>query len=299
MKNEFSDLLILYNSGLDFIPYFKKKGIYAQPTYKKFPFVSRVFRRIFESLNFSQGMWYGDWKRDLPALKTVIVFADLHFEVLKFIKKRNKDIRIIYWYWDPVYRVGTPQKRIFNYVDIWSFDPEDCFRYSFNFNTTFYFNDISLPKNCIEYDVFFIGNDKGRAQYLQQLERRLSKVGIKGYYHILSHKPESKKHNYKQIAYPEYLNIVSRTKALIDIMPFGQSGLTIRVMESIFFKKKLITNDNTIVTHDFYTAENIFILGKDDENRLIEFINSPYLELEDDIVKRYEVRNWLERFNNK
>lgn len=294
---KYKELLVLYNSGLDFIPYFEKEGIKVNQTYKKSFLPSRVFRRIFESLNFSQSYWYADWKKDLPFLKTVIVFADLHFEVLKFIKKCNKDIRIIYWYWDPVFRLGPPKQWMNNIAEIWSFDPSDCVNYCFKFNTTFYFSSISLPKKNIEFDVFFIGNDKGRVKYLQDLQTRFTKMGIKGYYHIIPDKSEDEKKKYKQIPYSEYLNIASKTRVLIDILPFGQSGLTIRAMESIFFNKKLITNDNSIETQDFYTSENIFIVGKDSEEGLIKFINSPYIHIQESIVKQYEVTNWIERFN--
>lgn len=295
--NRYEDLLILYNSALNFLPYFEEKGIEAKRTYKKSFLPSRVIRRVFEFLNWSQGYWYGDWKKQLKSLKTVIVFANLQFQVVDFIKKNNKDIRIIYWYWDPVFRIGGPKKWMRDAAEIWSFDPDDCVKYNLKFNTTFYFSNICLPKNNIQYDVFFIGNDKGRVEFLKELEQRFVKLNIKGYYHVISDKHEGEKKQFKRIAYSEYLNIVSKTRVLIDIPPIGQSGLTIRIMESIFFKKKLITNDISITTHDFYSAENIFIIGKDNEDDLIEFINSPYIELEDRIVKQYEVSNWLERFN--
>jgi hypothetical protein len=290
------DLLILYNSGLDFIPYFQEKGINVKRIYKRSFLPSRVFRRIFEFLKWSESYWYADWKSQLPSVKTVIVFANLHSKVLKYINKRNKNIRIIYWYWDPVFRVGPAKKWMRNIAEIWSFDPEDCIRYDIKFNTTFYFTNISLPKNNIQYDVFFIGNDKGRVEYLQELEGKFNKLGVKGYYHVIAERIEKGKKQLKRISYLAYLEIVSKSKVLIDVLPIGQSGLTIRVMESIFLKKKLITNDHSIINHDFYSKDNIFILGKDNENELLQFVNSPYRELEDAIVKRYEVSNWLERF---
>jgi hypothetical protein len=295
--NKYRNLLILYNSGLDFIPYFKDRGINVTRIYKKSFFPSRVFRRIFEFLNWSESYWYADWKLHLSSYKTIIVFANLHFKVLKYIIKKNPDIRIIYWYWDPVFRIGREKKWMRNIAEIWSFDPQDCIKYNLRFNTTFYFTNILLPQNDIEYDVFFIGNDKGRVEYLQKIEHKFSKLEIKGYYHVISDKKEKGKKQVKRISYLEYLEVVSKTKTLLDILPIGQSGLTIRVMESIFFKKKLITSDDSIVNQDFYRSENIFVLGKDNENTLLKFINSPYIELEDGVMQRYEVTNWLERFN--
>jgi len=298
MENKYNDLLILYNSRLDyFISCFEKRGIRTKRTYKKSSFLSRVLRRTFEALNFSQDFWYGDWKRDLSSFKTVIIFADSYFPVLKFIKGNNRDIRIIYWYWDPVFRLRLPKKIIFETAEIWSFDPSDCLKFGFKFNTTFYFSNIFLPKNTPEYDVIFVGNDKGRMEYLQKIRVRLTKLGIKGYYHVIPDRQEHEKKQRKEIPYVEYLKIVSRTRVLIDLIPFGQSGLTIRAMESIFFNKKLITNDPFIINQNFYTRENIFILGKDNGEKLRDFINSPYKQLDNKIVKSYDVSNWLKRFN--
>jgi hypothetical protein len=165
------------------------------------------------------------------------------------------------------------------------------------FNTTFYFKTILLPKSTTEFDVIFIGNDKGRIDFLQNLQSKLNKFGVKGYYYIIPDKQQDEKKRYKQIPYSDYLQILSKTKVLIDVIPIGQSGLTLRAMESIFFKKKLITNDNSIINQDFYRNENIFIISQDNEDELINFINSPYLELGDEIVERYEVCNWIKRFN--
>lgn len=297
---KYKDILIIYDSGLDyFISHFEKKGLQTKRSFKRLSFISRILRRIFIFLNLSQGFWYGNWKKDLLNFKTILIFAGLDTGIVKFIRKTNKQARILYWYWDPVFRIGLPKKSIFKNVEIWSFDPRDCIDYNFKFNTTFYFSDISLPKSTKEYDVFFIGNDKGRIENLQQLKCKLTNLGIKGYYHIIPDKKKNKKRQDKPIPYTDYLNILAKTKVLIDVMPLGQSGLTIRTMESIFFNMKLITNDHSIIDHDFYLPENIFIIGEDNEETLVDFINSPYIELEDKIVKRYDVSNWLERFNIK
>lgn len=296
--DSYNNILILYDSGLDyFISHFEKKGLQTKRSFKKLSLISRIFRRIFIFLNLSQGFWYGNWKKDLLTFRTIIIFARPDVDIVKFIRKTNNQARIIYWYWDPVFRIGLPKKSIFKNVEIWSFDPRDCIDYNFKFNTTFYFSDISLTKCTKEYDVFFIGNDKGRIEYLQQLKNKLTNLGFKGHYHIIPDKKQNEKKQYKPIPYSDYLNILSKTKVLIDVMPLGQSGLTIRTMESIFFNMKLITNDHSIINQDFYLPENIFIIGKDNEDMLVDFINSPYRELEDKIVKGYEVSNWLERFN--
>lgn len=298
LLDKYKNVLILYDSGIDyFIHKFEEKGIQTKRTFKKSPLISRIFKKSFDFLNLSQSFWYGNWKKDLPTLKTIIIFAGIDPTVVKFIRKSNKKIRVIYWYWNPVYRLGIPKNWLFKIAETWSFDPEDCIRYGFKFNTTFYFKDILLPQNCKEYDVIFLGNNKGRIVYLKQLQANFSKLGINGYYYIVSDKNEEENVQTKEIPYSEYLKMLSKTKAIIDVMPLGQSGLTLRSMESVFFKKKLITNDTSIKKQAFYKPENVFILRRDNEELLQTFLNSPYSKLDDAIVEKYDVINWLERFN--
>ena len=86
------------------------------------------------------------------------------------------------------------------------------------------------------------------------------------------------------------------SKSILDIVNPNQSGLTLRVMESLFFKKKLITNNLFISEYDFYNSQNIFILGKDREEDLHDFINSNYIDVDDSIVTSYDYHNWVKRF---
>src|SRR5690606_24485813 len=106
------------------------------------------------------------------------------------------------------------------------------------------------------------------------------------------------KEKVKKIPYQEYLELISKTKAIIDIIPDGQSGLTVRPMESIFLKKKLVTTDLEIANQDFYNKQNIFIIGKDDESLLKEFIDSAYVPIADSVVYQYDLDGWLQRFNH-
>ena len=72
------------------------------------------------------------------------------------------------------------------------------------------------------------------------------------------------------------------------------------ILESNILKKKkldnytLIDNDKNII--NFYNPNNIFILGKDDINKIKEFIDSPYIEINKDIVDYYDFEQWLKRF---
>ena len=86
------------------------------------------------------------------------------------------------------------------------------------------------------------------------------------------------------------------SKAVLDIVQDGQVGLTIRTMETICYRKKLITNNTDVINYDFYNPDNIFVIGKDDINDLNEFINRPFIDIPDEILIRYNFCDWVKSF---
>lgn len=298
MNKNRDNVLIIFNSIPYFLDYFNRERVKGNLALREISLPLKVIRKISRWLKLPQNYWFENWKNEIDSFDTVIIFAPLkEVEVLEFIKSANKNIRIIYWYWNPVFRMLPITQNHLRNVEVWSFDPEDCRKFGMNFNTTFYFKEISLVKNDIQFDAVFVGNDKGRGIFLKELEAFFSSMGLKTYFHVI---PDIKKYgrkHVKRIPYKEYLTLLSKTKAIIDIIPDGQSGLTVRSMESIFHKKKLITTDLGIVNQDFYNKENIFIIGKDDQSNFKSFLNSPYIPISTSIVNRYNLNGWLQRFN--
>lgn len=283
--------LILFNSIPYFLKFFNKEGVTGSFIYKKIPFALKVIRKITRILNISQEQWFGSWYKNIKSYDLIIVFAPVsRTEIFSLIRKQNPSAKIIYWYWNPYSRIKKIDQSFLKNTEIWSFDPEDCARYDFKFNTTFYFKDITLPENRIEYDVLFIGLDKGRQNLLEDISKRINGKGLKAYINIIPDKNN-------KIPYSEYLKFVSKSKVILDIVADGQSGLTVRVMESIFHEKKLITTDETIINHDFYREENIFIWGQDNVEDLKRFIDTPFTPLPKSVKEEYDVRGWIRRFS--
>ncbi|WP_051907698.1 hypothetical protein [Flavimarina sp. Hel_I_48] len=300
VKNHNSDykekVIVIYDSIPFFVPFFWSKGFPTFPTLKKISNIQKAFRKVCFHLNIFEFLWYGDWKKKLNEIDTIIIFASTEPLPIKFIQEKYPQIRIIFWYWNPVFKLINPND-ISNYsFEKWSFDPIDCKEYSLKFNTTFYFNTIKLPKAEIKYDLTFVGVDKGRKKALIEIEKEMLKQDLKPNFYIVDDKYKNLKSTNKSIAYLDYLKLISQSKAILDFVQKGQNGLTLRPMESIFFKKKLVTNDPTIKHQDFYDSDNIFILGIDDSKSLKSFLNSPYKKISDSIIEKYDCQKWMKRF---
>jgi hypothetical protein len=117
----------------------------------------------------------------------------------------------------------------------------------------------------------------------------MKKRNINAYFKIVKGKSDF-------VEYDDYIALINASKSILDITQEGQNGLTARAMESIFLKKKLITNNITIQNYDFYDKKNIFIIGIDDIDTIFDFINTPYHDIPKEIVDYYDYKNWCLRF---
>lgn len=94
------------------------------------------------------------------------------------------------------------------------------------------------------------------------------------------------------ISFTDYLQKIKKSKYILDLLISEHLGLSFRVFESLQLKKKLITTNSTVKQYDFYHPNNIFVLDNNYE-ALEEFLKLPYHELEQEIVEKYSMENWL------
>ena len=85
-----------------------------------------------------------------------------------------------------------------------------------------------------------------------------------------------------------------KAQCVIDFSHHKQVGLTMRTIEALGMKKKLVTNNSSIVNYDFYNESNIYVLGTS-TCTLEEFLVKPYKDIPDNIYKSYDIDNWVFR----
>lgn len=176
-----------------------------------------------------------------------------------------------------------------------SFDPCEAERYGMACTGQYFRYPEHQPDN-IDSDCFFCGLPKDRAGTLQRLRTRLEAEGLTCDF-VIPHTPAEK------LTYPQYLDRLARTRCVIDISQKGQTGLTRRPLEALFYGKKLLTDNPEIARYDFYRPQNVFILGKDPEEQLRAFIESPLAEVPETVCAAYDVNEWIRHYlpvsNNK
>lgn len=248
-------------------------------------------------------IWLDKSKLESIEKEDIIIFFDSYtFEYLDLANKLKNKKKI--WLWNQLdkskCKYVAKMKEIFK-NQIWSFDPKDCKKENFNFTSQFYWRKKDNEKiEGEEYDLLFIGRDKGRYKFLEKFFFFLKKGKMRIFGAILKEKfklyPASKYLTNKFFEYSEIIRLIEKSQCILDINKEEQEGLTLRVMEAIFFEKKLITNNLEIIKYDFYTPENIYILNdikKINYSEIIDFINAPHRKVDEIKLEKYTFKFWL------
>ena len=240
-----------------------------------------------------------------PDDNKIIVF-DTHStpRYLDWLYRRHRDKRIILWFWNP----EKDMKRYMHMrdrVECWSYCERDARKYGIRYNTQFYFD--CLAKEADECPpppadqpprALFVGREKGREEQLRALGESLTEIGVVPDFRLI-YPPTAKVFaslRENLIPYREVVDAVKASQIIIDLYTDPDAGLSLRAMEALFFRKKMITNRPLMRNEDFYDSRNIYILGEESRT-LKEFLDEPYAAPDPAIRDRYLLSNWLKRFD--
>lgn len=281
IKKNVKFIMPLVNGFLN-IP-IQKSGYDVENPYYGNSFLLRVFRELHFRLGLPfQSIWFN--KKNIIDKKILFLAeALLTPKYIEWLHRKNPNSRIFILYGNKVNKNNNPNRLKRNWCSIWTTDLSDSEKYGLNFyGGLAYFSIYKVKKEKPKYDVFYVGKDKNRLEILLELEKSFTDLGLKTYFHITPARRWFVKSNeyYKPfIPYEKILKYLGQSKAILHLAKGAQTGITMRVMESLVYKIKLITDCKELIDYDFYNPNNIFILGKDDINKLPEFLNMPYRDV--------------------
>lgn len=237
--------------------------------------------------------------------------------MVKKMKDMNPQAKFVMYQWDSEKNLPYSTS-IHPYFDkLYSFDRYDCKRDSkYNFLPLFYTRmyeklGCKAQDQHFEYDCSYVGtahplkykniNDIAKAfksVWSRQFIYHYIPSKLKYVYHKLT-APEYKKaklseFKLEKIAPKQMMEVFEKSKCVLDSPQGGQTGLTIRTLECLGAKKKMVTSNADIKYYDFYDETNILIFeaGKPIDTNS-PFFTEPYKDLPEDLYKKYSLRNWL------
>ncbi len=86
-----------------------------------------------------------------------------------------------------------------------------------------------------------------------------------------------------------------QSKAVLDLAHEQQQGLTMRTMETLGIKRKMVTNNKYIREYEFYNEDNIHLF--DGKNFVLpgdEWLDKPYVE-DETVRRKYSIHAWLSK----
>jgi hypothetical protein len=89
------------------------------------------------------------------------------------------------------------------------------------------------------------------------------------------------------------LDIIKKSKTIIDIQHPSQSGLTMRTLEMLGAKRKLITTNKHIEEYDFYDKNNVLVIDRNQTDINMDFLKSKFQNIDENIYYKYSLNSWL------
>lgn len=242
-----------------------------------------------------------------------LVVAGLEFskEFIRDLKKKNPGIVCIIFLWDKL-EYTTLRNSVEEFDYIFSFDREDCEKYNFIFQPSFFLTNCGIAVSDAErkYDISYIGalRDLKRYEFIEHIYQLAKRYNL-SYFLKLVYSKKNKLNfpglseiiSLEKISPQENMEILRYSKVVCEVPFAKQSGLTLRALQSIFFKNKIITLNEDIKHYDFYCEKNIKVIHSLDEIDKIEkeFFIEDYIEIDSKIVEQYTASSFIKNIFSK
>lgn len=231
---------------------------------------------------------------------------------IKFLKSKVKNAFFILYLWDSI--KNTDASSILPFFDrVLSFDKYDAEKFNLMHRPLFFINfyrDIAkIPPADI--DVLFVAKlHSDRFRFAKSYESALLAHGFSAFFFfylqskILFYKMKIENSDLKQaklsdisfkpLPATKVADLMQRSRVSLDAQHPSQTGLTMRTLEVLGAKRKLITTNKEIVNYDFFNPDNIMVVDRNEVKIDPDFIHSPFTDLPESIYEKYSIQGWLD-----
>lgn len=255
----------------------------------------------------------------------VVDGMSVHQYLFDELKKRNPNIWMANYLFDSTYSLYEFHHYFKYYDKVFSFDKKDCGKYQLDF-LPIYWKQVEMNRTQ-GFDLFgFGGYSKVRLNLYKQIGKLASTLGLSYYLKVYvppihnmllysikyllkrllrktTHIPPCDYYDanvsHTPIPLAEFQSLTYSSNIIVDTVNFEQDGMTARFMWALGMGKKIITNNVNIKEYDCYTPEQIFVIGKNENevagDELVKFIQSEYSMPNNiySMILPWRLDNWL------
>lgn len=281
-----------------------------QPRWHQVAILRRLASFIKISIEASGRKYQSELLNEIKDSEFDIVFVIkgdmLEEEFILGLRKLNPAATFIQYQWDSVRRVPNALRMATHFDRVYSFDRFDCIAYpNLQFRPLFYRAQRPEDKQRTraKYQLMFIGwLHADRLTKILEVDRKFKLLGGKAYFFLYTgirtylkecFRGNGKNLCIRKISYKDVENLMESAECILDIPHPEQTGLTIRTMETLGSKRKLVTTNEDVRNYDFYNPANILISKDLDAQKIREFIDVPYQKVPDPVMAKYSLQYWI------
>ena len=265
-----------------------------------------TFQRIIVALNLPFIKFNTErigWEEECQNYDMVILF-DSKINYSHYAEKIEmvcrKSTRLILYFWNPV-SYSNDFLKLSPRWELATFSKADALKYNMLYVETFYNPQWCIPlESKLTSDVFFIGTEKGRRKIIDYVKSQIEKQGFVTDFKIADNRKALYNNRYsKYLPYSKVISLIGKSRSILEILQKGQTGLSLRCMESLFFNKKIITNNISIKQSPLYSKDRVFIINEDPWDNLGKFLSKPLSPVNKKLFEAYSFDSLIERIYHK
>lgn len=242
-------------------------------------------------------------------------------DMVQQLKNSKKPARFVLYMWDSLTLYPNSKELIPLFDMAYSFDSDDCDKIeALTFLPLFYckaYEKVGRESNPVEIDYDLVSictAHPNRYKTMRGLFPALEAKGIRIFSFMFLNKiqywynkalveefkcAKRSEFKFKPLSEKENLTILRKSNSVFDMQHNKQSGLTMRTIETLGAKRKLITSNTNIKKYDFYNENNIFVVDEHNCSGIEQFIKQKYEPIDDDIYRKYSLHSWIEAIINE
>jgi hypothetical protein len=232
---------------------------------------------------------------------------------LRELKVEHPRARVTLYLWDSMNYNPNAKQLLDCFDSVWSFDRDDANAFEkVRFLPLFYakgFASTSYPAQHYEYDACFIGTlHTNRYKVLEKIVDQLQSNGDKVF--LYCYYPSKtlfrlrslvdsgfrrfgrKYLKFESIPLSKTIEYFEKSRIIIDINRPAQLGLTIRTIETLGARRKLLTTNKDVVNYDLYDPSWVHIADRD-APKISEIINDEVPVFDENNWEKYSVGRWI------
>lgn len=231
------------------------------------------------------------------------------------LKEAHPESRFILYMWDSFRNKRSNIDDILPLFDErFSFDKKDCAssKLSIGYRPLFFLNEYgSINENLApKIELLFIGTiHSDRHRILVKIKEFCHRNRLSYFYYMFlpSHllfyyrslrdstirRAGKSAFQYHALKKNEVIALMTESNVILDIEHPKQSGLTMRTIEVLGARRKLITTNEEIINYDFYHPQNILLIDRNNISIDPEFFKTPVVKLDPGIYNKYSIDGWI------